>query len=108
MDYRYAEMTNRELLEKAAKAADIEGEHRTEHLCVYGDWMDVTAIFLDDDMGWWNPLTSDSNALRLAVDLDLLFDLETSRLHSEELAAGSDKYEAVRRAFTRAAAAMAA
>ena len=100
--------TDRELLEAAAKTAGIAGEYRTEHLCVGGDWMDVTAIFLADDMGWWNSLADDGDALRLAVSLDLLFDLEASRLHSEELADGKEPEEAARRAFTRAAAAMAA
>ena len=99
-------MTDRELLEGAAKAAGIEGEYRTENLCVGGDWMDVTAIFFPDGMGWWNSLQEDGDALRLAVQLDLLFDLEASRLHSEELAAGAEPNEAARRAFTRAAAAM--
>jgi len=60
-------MTDRELLESAARAAGIEGEYRTENLCVNGDWIDVTAIFLADDTGWWNPLTDGDEALRLAV-----------------------------------------
>lgn len=112
-------MTDRELLEKAAKAAGIEGEHRTENLCVGGDWMDVTAIFLADDMGWWNPLEDDGNALRLAAALNIWpvrqYDRPTivvqkGAAYFDELASepiGDDVCAAVRRAIVRAAAEMA-
>lgn len=76
------------------------------HVCDGGDWLDITAIFLPDGRGRWNPLTDDGDALRLAVALDLLFELKFSSMHSEELAAGADPYEATRRAIVRAAAAM--
>jgi hypothetical protein len=101
-------MTDRELLEAAAKAAGIDGEYRTERLCVDGDWTNVTAIFMTDGAGWWwNSLEDDGAALRLAVRLGLLFDPDASRLYSEELADGRGPEEAARRAFTRAAAALA-
>jgi hypothetical protein len=50
-------MTDRELLEQAAKAA---GAERLKGTYENGWW-------LDD--GWWNPLTDDGDALRLAVKL---------------------------------------
>jgi hypothetical protein len=89
-------MSDRELLELAAKAAEIK------------DWVD----------GWsdkfWNPLTDDGDALRLAVKLGLDVcqnvygsetwviavgrDVEADYLH------GDDSYAATRRAIVRAAA----
>jgi hypothetical protein len=110
-------MTDRELLEKAAKASGIEGEHRTEHLCVDGDWMDVTAIFLADGMGWWNPLEDDGDALRLAAELGI--DVTYKAFGEDEVMVsasedqfggwftepyGDDKAAATRRAIVRAAA----
>jgi len=65
-------MTDRELLELAAKAAEIAGEFRTERMCLDGDWEDVTAIFPFDPLeGWWSPLADDGDALRLAAKLKL-------------------------------------
>ena len=64
--------TDIELLEAAAKAAGIVGEYRTENLCLNGDWVDVSAVFPDDELqGFWNPLTDDGDALRLAVKLGI-------------------------------------
>lgn len=57
-------MTDRELLELAAKAA---GEY-------YGEWSDRAGAFRIRYAGeWreWNPLTDDGDALRLACDLGL-------------------------------------
>ena len=103
-------MTDRELVLNAARAASIVGEYRTEHQWEEdaGGWTDRTALFYPDDEGWWNPLDDDGDALRLAVELGLLFSPALSRAHSE-LAAGveSDKQEVVRRAIVRAAAALA-
>ena len=98
-------MTDQELLEAAAKTAGIQGEHRTELLCVWGDWIDMTAIHLPDDDGYWNPLEDDGDALRLAVQLNLLFSPELSRIHSEVLAelGVSDPCRAVRRSIVMAA-----
>ena len=113
--------TDRELLEAAAKAAGVDGEYRTENLCLDGDWIDVTAIFLSDDQGWWNPLTDDGDALRLAVDLYLevapcpalpqvgrpnpctiVCDGEPASFRVEE--SGPDAYANTRRAIVRVAA----
>ena len=107
-------MTDKELLEAAAKAAGIEGEHRTENLCVGGDWMDVTAIFFADGMGWWNPLNDDGDALRLAVklNLNLRFGAQWVLVHNSEVEASQslseDPCAATRRAVVRAAAELAA
>lgn len=112
-------MTDRELLQKAAKAVCIEGEHRTEHLCVDGDWVDVTAIFLANDMGWWNPLEDDGDALRLAVKLRLNLNFEEwdgaeyacalpHKSHQgQDEVIGDDECADARRAIVRAAAAIA-
>ena len=64
-------MTDKELLEAAAKAAGIKGTYRTEAVIIAGDWFDVTAIFYDDGSGWWNPLTDDGDTYRLLETLDL-------------------------------------
>lgn len=54
-------MTDRELLELAAKAAGM----------TLGAWSDATGAFMYRDgypgRGYWNPLTDDGDALRLAV-----------------------------------------
>lgn len=52
-------MTDRELLERAAKAAGIEWDEEEGH----GWYQD------DGCWTWWNPLTDDGDALRLAVTL---------------------------------------
>lgn len=103
-------MTDRELLELAAKAAG------------YGDvWSldehpDVTYIGPRYDGGTvryrvWNPLTDDGDALRLAVKL--LFEIDMGRgsvavRHSSGIkvleAFNHDPYAATRRAIVRAAA----
>lgn len=97
-------MTDRELLELAAKAAGIEGE-----LTEYGVWP-------KGDSPVWNPLRYDGYALRLAVKLDFAVVLEGSKnnvridgaspngleLVNEPL--GEDPYAATRRAIVRAAA----
>ena len=64
-------MTDKELLEAAAKAAGIKGTYRTEAVIISGDWFDVTAIFYDDGSGWWNPLDRDEDAFHLVETFDL-------------------------------------
>ena len=105
-------MTDRELLELAAKAA--------------GMW--VNDFSLDDDYqpffhdergfrlawgkGWWNPITDDGDALRLAVKLriDLTFHRPQVYAHKAQpsIFEGeqylNDPYAATRRAIVRAAA----
>jgi hypothetical protein len=107
-------MTDRELLEAAAKAAGIEWDANESPF---------TALRLqeeDDDTGcvWWNPLTDDGDALRLAVACGILINVtktniivrcgdfygvanrNTLRVHK------ADEVEFLRRAIVRAAAAI--
>jgi len=81
-------MTDRELLEAAAKAAG-------------GGFV----------IGYWNPLTDDGDALRLAVRCDIAFMLETERASATTNTGqrftewlGTDPCAATRRAIVRAAA----
>ena len=59
-------MTDRELLELAAKAAGIEHLQTIEGepFEYFGGW-----LRLNDDGQKWNPLTDDGDALRLAVKI---------------------------------------
>jgi hypothetical protein len=93
-------VSDRELLELAAKMAGIE----------------VTAIVADGiphrfGGGYWNPLTDDGDALRLAVKLLFEFDMGRGCIvirHSVGIkileAFNHDPYAATRRAIVRAAA----
>ena len=95
-------MTNKELLELAAKAAGAE-------------WVEEELAWLLDG-SWWNPLTDDGDALRLAVKLGMSIDvLYGQARYSEAVERGSrrerclerhadDPYAATRRAIVRAAA----
>jgi len=104
-------MTDRELLELAAKAAEIEYEWH--YGC--GDALHLTAP--SATAIYWNPLTDDGDALRLAVKLGICivsnFDGdrvvadagEFSQHHVCQMFEG-DKFAATRRAIVRAAAEM--
>ncbi len=90
-------MSDRELLELAAKAAGIEGEWSSSGL-----WHRHTL---------WNPLTDDGDALRLAVKLRINLDLQyrgmvyaTTEEFDVDAPHGPDPLAATRRAITRAAA----
>ena len=91
-------MSDRELLELAAKAA---GE-------VAGDWIGNPDYF-NGVLKRWNPLTDDGDALRLAVKLRLTV-FEASVLTPDGDAVNvfpgeaPDRYAATRRAIVRAAA----
>jgi hypothetical protein len=97
-------MTDRELLEAAAKAAgylpnnnwqwsERAGSSGAFRYRCAGEWIE------------WNPLTDDGDALRLAVRLYLW---EAIRLAHREVSNEVDIYAATRRAIVRAAAAMVA
>lgn len=106
-------MTDKELLELAAKAAGIKG----------GVYMDETpnlgiaGIYVFDLFGlatsYWNPLTDDGDALRLAVKLGLHPKVDYSNdvvfceftKDGDEVTEGllNDPYAATRRAIVRAA-----
>ena len=98
-------MTDRELLELAAKAKGVDA---------------ATAIFYSSGKGPWNPLDNDGDALRLAVKLRLRVftpttdtdvaiascgDVRTTgHVHKYSEDEYTDPYAATRRAITRAAA----
>jgi hypothetical protein len=98
-------MTDRELLELAAKAAGIghpSGDHTIANDGRLWDYKELR---------WWNPLTDDGDALRLAVKLDIvprrinnvLFAWRDGVCDIQEPHNG-DPYAATRRAIVRAAA----
>jgi hypothetical protein len=101
-------MTDRELLENAAKAAGNP----------IGTSRAGGGLLMANDL-YWNPLQSDGDALRLAVRLGLLVDCDdvlkeveavlVMRDHDDDYVRISEKYEtnpyaATRRAIVRAAA----
>jgi hypothetical protein len=97
-------MTDRELLEAAAKAAGI-----------YYWWSDGDVLTHDDGPGLyrvWNPLTDDGDALRLAVKMRLVIEVgvEATLVYQDDPGICElhdlDPYAATRRAIVRAAAAM--
>lgn len=103
---------DRELLELAAKAAAYEIDFDEPVNGLYVNGYDENG----DPAAWWNPLTDDGDALRLAVKLNMAVvscmeekevgvtvletDLEIYELHND------DPYAATRRAIVRAAAAI--
>jgi len=97
-------MTDKELLELAAKAAGVVGI----------DGVYPIARDSSGDCYFWNPLTDDGDALRLAVKLELdVNPLDSSMWVSREFVKpkvdveepyGDDPYAATRRAIVRAAA----
>lgn len=97
-------MTDRELLEQAAKAAGIKHSPSITAAC-------------RGERTWWNPLIDDGDALRLAVKLGLRVGSDGQslnplvrcwRAHYEKPdiyePQGTDPYAATRRAIVRAAA----
>lgn len=108
-------MTDRELLELAAKAA---GHKILEHHQLARDALigrEAASLWIDGVSTGWNPLKDDGHALRLAVSLGVCigpnFDNdravadagEFSQHHAFEMF-GEDKFAATRRAIVRAAA----
>lgn len=102
-------MTDQELLELAAKAAEIKGEYRE----VFNGFVVDTAPFRDFVV--WRPHTDDGDALRLAVKLRLVVDIndECGDIWVRQpwnpdcevsVAMDDDPYAATRRAIVRAAA----
>ncbi len=99
-------MTDRKLLEAAARAAGIvvkftESPKDGCYLVENGE-----------AMGWWNPLLDDGDAFRLAVKLKLTLDIgddaseAVSPIHYHTEQHKGDPLAATRRAIVRAAAAM--
>ena len=104
-------MDDRRLLEMAAKAAGIT---------LFGAYDSAYGFGLNSDTGreprrYWSPLTSDGDALRLAVKLNISLVITPEHGVSARCAAGpwcawcdedqsADLYAATRRAIVRAAA----
>jgi hypothetical protein len=103
-------MTDRELLEAAAKAAGMQVHARNQagrDACGAGD----VGLWISNAQTCWNPLTDDGDALRLAVKLKMTVDVtdEASGAGAIGLKWRSepykdDPYAATRRAIVRAAA----
>ena len=105
-------MTDRELLELAAKAAGYR-DFSEGNFAAYGKY----SVGPDEQGRWidWNPLHDDGDALRLAVKLGILiltargFAVANSRDSGgtvERLLSDPDPHAATRRAIVRAAAAI--
>ena len=102
--------TDRELLELAAKAAGIGDVDVAGRPCV------LVVNDYGTSQRFWNPLTDDADALRLAVELGI--DLEMVPFGGRAIVRddddygehfdveGDDSYAATRRAIVRAAAAI--
>lgn len=98
-------MTDKELLELAAKAADIDVE-----------WSDFHNMFVIDneEEGWfslveWNPLKNSAQAFNLAVKLRLDVNIRGLQtivpfLDIKPIKHGENPYEATRRAIVETAA----
>ena len=98
-------MTDRELLEAAAKAAGIEYAM---------DRLDcgLSLSHPPRNLPQWNPLTDDGDALRLAVKLGLSCDFYSGWVHQygkhlTYMTGDGDDFAKARRAIVRAAAEMA-
>jgi hypothetical protein len=105
--------SDRELLERAAKAAGLRISRWREAPFECGVVKDAAGELVRTN---WNPLTDDGDAFRLAVKLGLAIcdwrqyeracvDTEDGKEYWEPV--GDDPYAATRRAIVRAAAAMA-
>ena len=96
-------MTDKELLELAAKAAGLN------YRVIGGD---ICIQYLGAGYEWeeWNPLTDDGDALRLAVKIRLVVEVEswgtdvTTPSGFTAMEDSKDPYAATRRAIVRAAA----
>jgi len=106
------ELTDRELLERAAKAAGLTAKWSE----LNEDWQnEIASPYVDGKM--WNPLRFDGDALRLAVRLSLdIFTNDGDGGHTSvgggtavfvQEKHGTDRLAATRRAIVRAAAALA-
>lgn len=104
--------TDKELLELAAKAADLNVKmHEVDQDDNFSGL--IVGAKNTREKVWWNPLVSDGDALRLAVKLQLDFYVDGKHAGCwvddfvclvEDI--NSDTYAATRRAIVRAAAAI--
>ncbi len=95
-------MTDKDLLELAAKAAGMTGVRYSPSFGME-KMIDPSRPKETGSIGHgWNPLTDDGDALRLAVKLGLFMRQAVKEIPRAEY--GKDPYAATRRAITRAAA----
>lgn len=116
-------MSDRDLLEKAAKAAGIEAHYPFGKGEIYvrydGPWAFRDTSDNDGALKVWNPIADDSDALRLALSLNIQIVPDKAMKRSEAHYGGTwdeplvvfvdwgdDLYAATRRAIVMAAAAM--
>ena len=110
-----ANTTDRELLELAAKAAGVafDPEKSKPHLvsgAFWGLWLRIKGEPYEGQRRYWNPLTDDGDALRLAVKLRIRVANMSPRacaftgLQEFWEPEGDDACKATRRAIVRAAA----
>ena len=101
-------MSDRELLELAAKAAGIDykpdnKDWKHDDHCAFWDYDDLCTCGAR-----WNPLTDDGDALRLAVKLNMTLAVGIARSDAGEFTefdmCDTDPDAATRRAIVRAAA----
>lgn len=102
-------MTDRELLELAAKAAEYDFVSHTGYDEENDEYKTHTWIRESRRLVEWDPLNDDGDALRLAVKLEMLLDLcgdETAAYCQEwcREKKENDAYATTRRAIVRAAA----
>lgn len=93
-------MTDRELLELAAKAAGIDGSCARSAA--------LRCVDKSGAISYWSPLTDDGDALRLAVKIGLFSDSKGmanfQAFYSDEIRRANHPTEATRRAITTIAA----
>ena len=95
-------MNDDELLERAAKAAGIKyttWHHKPAQVISYGNYLRETRF--------WDPLTDDGDAFRLAVKLHVPVEAVIAFVAQRETDWETDPYAATRRAIVRAAATLA-
>ena len=110
-------MNDRELLEYAAKAAgmNVSWDHYEPDLAAIAEGMFLNGERSPDNSKYWNPLTDDGDALRLAVKLAIDFKIRNGATWWDFLVSkgavywgyephNNDPLAATRRAITRAAA----
>jgi hypothetical protein len=105
----------RSLLERAAKAAGLVPDDGNPYDQFYGLSIKREPQGVFTPCYWWNPLTDDGDALRLAVKLGMFLDVfPESHIHAQaegmtervDEAWGADPYAATRLAIVRAAASL--
>ncbi len=76
-------MSDRELLDFAAKAAGVAAHPTVQDMHGWGEvrYGLSEAVFNEETKEYWNPLTDDGDALRLAATCHMVLDWSGSELH---------------------------